>query len=74
VREHCAACQSGQQHQSYVLYGKSRGRRLSIYVPADLVPLVRRMLANGRALQELLRQAAPRYVKAWKQQRTRPTI
>ncbi|MBI4520328.1 MAG: hypothetical protein HY701_05800 [Gemmatimonadetes bacterium] len=70
IREHCQACQSGEQHQSYVLYGKNRGRRFSIYIPEELVPQVRRMVENGRALQELLQQAGPRYVKALKQERT----
>jgi hypothetical protein len=70
MREHCAACESGEQHPSYVLYGKSRGRRFSLYVPEDLVPQVQRILENGRALQELLQQAGPRYVKALKQERT----
>jgi hypothetical protein len=38
-------------------------------VPEELVPQVQRWLDNGRALQELLYQAAPRYVKALKRQR-----
>jgi hypothetical protein len=71
VREHCRACLSGKQHLSYVLYGRLSGRRFSLYVPQALVPEVRRCLNNGRALQELLHQAAPRYVQALKQQRTR---
>jgi hypothetical protein len=70
IREHCPACESGEQHQSHVLYGKSRGRRFAIYVPEELVPEVRRMLQNGRALQELLQQVGPRYIKALKQERT----
>ena len=70
VRKHCPACLSGQQHLSYVLYGRLRGRRFSLYVPEALVPQVRRCLDNGRALQELLHQAAPRYVQALKRQRT----
>lgn len=71
VRENCEACRSGEQHQSYVLYGKLRGRRFTVYIPEDLVPEVRRCLDNGRALQELLFEAGPRYVKALKQQRSR---
>jgi hypothetical protein len=31
---------------------------------------VRRCLENGRALQELLQEAAPRYLQALKRQRT----
>src|SRR5437660_1683288 len=71
IREHCPACLSGEQHPSYVLYGRVAGRRLALYVPEALVPEVRRGLDNGRALQELLYQAAPRYLQALKQARTR---
>jgi hypothetical protein len=70
VRENCAACASGEQHQSYVLYGREKGRRVAVYVPEELVPEVQRGLENGRALQELLQRAAPRYVKALKQERS----
>ena len=71
VRENCPACLSGEQHQSYVLYGRLSGRRITVYVPEELVPEVRRSLDNGRALQELLQQAAPRYVKALKRRRAK---
>src|SRR5262249_3435109 len=71
IRENCPACQSGEQHPSYVLYGRLRGRRFSVYVPEDLVPEVRRCLENGRAVQELLYEAAPRYVKALKRARAK---
>ena len=69
VRENCRACASGEQHPSYVLYGKVKGRRFAIYVPEELVPEVRRGLENGRALQELLYQTAARYIKALKRER-----
>lgn len=71
VRERCAACLSGEQHASHVLYGRLEGRRFAVYVPEELVPEIRRCLDNGRALQELLYQAAPRYVKALKRERER---
>ena len=71
IRENCKACLSGEQHASYVLYGKEKGRRFTVYVPEDLVPEVRRCLDNGRALQERLFEAAPRYVKALKEQRAK---
>src|SRR5260370_42532189 len=71
VRENCPACRSGEQHPSYVLYGRAKGRRVAVYVPEELVPEVRRSLDNGRALQDLLQQAAPRYIKALKRERTK---
>ena len=71
VRENCQACMSGEQHPSHVLYGRVKGRRVAVYVPEELVPEVQRSLDNGRALQELLQQAAPRYIKALKRERTK---
>jgi len=71
IRENCRACLSGEQHSSYILYGKTKGRRFTLYVPEDLVPEVRRCLDNGRALQELLFEAATRYVKALKEQKAK---
>jgi hypothetical protein len=60
IRPNCPACLSGEKHPSYVLYGRQQGRRFSLYVPEELVPQVQRWLDNGRALQELLYQAASR--------------
>jgi hypothetical protein len=71
IRENCPACLSGEQHPSYVLYGRVKGRRFSVYVPEDLVPEVRRCLDNGRAVQDLLYEAAPRYIKALKRERAK---
>jgi hypothetical protein len=71
IRQNCPACLSGEKHPSYVLYGSTKGRRFSVYVPEDLVPQVRRCLDNGRAVQELLYEAAPRYVKALKHERAK---
>ena len=68
-QENCRACLSGEQHPSHVLYGRHNGRRFAVYVAEDLVPQVRRAVENGRALQDLLVQAGPRYVKALKRER-----
>jgi hypothetical protein len=73
IRENCPACRSGEQHPSYVLYGRLKGRRVSVYVPEELVPEVQRCLDNGRAVQELLYEAAPRYIKALKRERAKAT-
>src|SRR5216683_5789160 len=69
VRENCPACLSGEQHASYVLYGRLKGRRFAVYVPEDLVPQIRRCLENGRAMQDLMYQAGARYIKALKRAR-----
>jgi len=69
VRANCAACLSGEQHQSYVLYDRADGRRVAVYVPQELVAQVQRGLDNGRALQDALHRPAPRYIKALKRER-----
>jgi hypothetical protein len=69
VRESCAACARGEQHPSYILYCRIKGRRVGIYIPEELVPQVSRCLENGRALQELLHEAAQRYANAVKHER-----
>ncbi len=69
VRAHCEACARGDQHPSYVLYGRVKGRRVGTYIPNELVPQIQQSLDNGRALQELLYEAGRRYTKAIKQQR-----
>lgn len=71
VRSACHVCETGEQHPSYVLYGRQAGRRFALYVPDALVPEVRRALRNGRALQELLHEAARRYTRALKRERAR---
>jgi hypothetical protein len=52
-----------------VLYDRAERRRIAVYVPEELVAQVQRGLDNGRALQDLLHQAAPRYIKALKRER-----
>jgi len=69
VRENCPACARGEQHPSHVLYCRVKGKRVGIYIPEELVEQVSRCLDNGRALQELLHEAAQRYALALKQQR-----
>jgi hypothetical protein len=69
MQANCSACLSGEQHRSHVLYGRHDGRRFAVYVPEELVGEVRRAVENGRALQDLLVQAGPRYVKALKRAR-----
>jgi len=71
THENCPACLSGEQHPAHVLYGRLKGRRGAVYVAEELVPEVRRSVENGHAIQELLQQAAPRYVKALKRERTK---
>jgi len=66
IREHCAACESGEGHPSYVLYTSRRGRRGALYVPDALAAELRAAIAHGRALQALIVVAGRRYLDARK--------
>ena len=69
VRKHCEACESGEQHLSYVLYGLRKPKRSAVYIPDELAPELDRVLENGRRLQALLYEAGVRYAKALKRER-----
>lgn len=69
IREKCSACQRGEGHASYALYGRSKNRRFSVYVPEELVPLVQQAVNNGRKLEKLMREAGLRYTVALKAKR-----
>jgi len=47
----------------------ANGRRVAVYVRRSLFRKCSAGLDNGRALQDLLHQAAPRYIKALKRER-----
>lgn len=69
IRENCSACQRGEGHASYALYGRKESGRFSVYVPQELVPLVQQAVDNGRKLNKLMREAGLRYTVALKGQR-----
>ena len=71
IRKHCHACETGEQHPSYVLYGRHQGRRFALYIPDAVVPEVRAALAHGQAFQELLMETGLRYLRALKNERRR---
>ncbi|MEK7816710.1 MAG: hypothetical protein AAB281_00480 [Actinomycetota bacterium] len=71
IRDRCHPCQTGEQHPSYVLYGRSQRRRFAVYIPDSFVPELQQMLENGRTLQALLYEASRRYAQALKRARTR---
>ena len=71
VRPRCAACASGEQHPSYVLYARRRGRRVVRYVPDAVARELERAVRNGRTLHELIVEAGERYLRALKAARRR---
>jgi hypothetical protein len=69
IRPHCPACAKGDQHPAFLWTFSQGGRRRCLYVPAELVPLVRQGLENGRRLEARLAALGPAWLRAWRQQR-----
>ena len=71
IRPRCAVCASGEQHPSYVLYARRRGRRIVRYVPDAIAEDLQRAIRHGRTLHELIVEAGERYLRARKARRQR---
>lgn len=68
IRKNCHACETGEQHSSYVLYVRRRGRRVVIYIPDSMAPRIRELLERGQRYQQVLHEAAERYARALKRE------
>jgi Family of unknown function (DUF6788) len=69
IRKNCAACARGDKHPAFILSFTENGRRRCMYVPAGLVPQLRRALRNGKALEALLYQMGPTMLREYRRQR-----
>jgi hypothetical protein len=69
IRKNCSACASGQGHSSYALSGYRENRRFSVYVPEELAPQIQKAVAKGRRLEDLIKEAGVRYLRARKRER-----
>ena len=69
IRPGCALCASGQKHPAHMLSYTLQGRRRCLYVPVDLVPLIRKSLENGRKIESLLCQSGLALVSEYRKAR-----
>jgi len=69
IRKYCLACACGDKHPAWIFSFTEGNRRRCMYVPKDLVPLLRRGLQNGRRLEQLLFALGPDLLRAHRQQR-----
>jgi hypothetical protein len=69
IRKNCPACARGDKHPAWIFSFTEGKRRRCMYVPKDLVPLLRRGLQNGRRLEQLLFALGPDLLRAYRQQR-----
>ena len=66
IRPQCAACARGDKHPNYLLSFTEQGRRRCVYVPKPLVPLLKRALANGRRVEQLLYEMGPALLREYR--------
>jgi hypothetical protein len=76
IRPHCQACASGKKHPNYLLAFTSKGRRKCLYVPIEMVTILKAALENGRKVEKLLYEMGPALLKEYRTQnpaKTGPT-
>lgn len=66
IRPNCHACARGYKHPNHLLTITQNGRRRCLYVPKAMVPLLRRALANGRRIEQLLYDMGPLLLKDYR--------
>jgi hypothetical protein len=59
IRPACPVCAREEKHPNYLLSFTEQGRRRCLYVPKAMVPVLRRALANGRRIEQLLYAMGP---------------
>lgn|SRR6266571_5730163 len=69
IRKNCPACARGDKHPAWILSFTQNKCRHCMYVPKELVPLLRQGIQNGRRLEQLLFALGPALLRAHRQQR-----
>ena len=62
VRSGCRACAEGRGHKAFILSYRDGNRRHCLYVPAKMAEVVRKAIANGRQIEQLLSKAGAQMV------------
>lgn len=68
IRPNCRTCASGKKHPNYLLAFSDKGRRRCLYVPAAMVPALKRALKNGRRIERLLYEMGPALLEEYRAQ------
>lgn len=74
IRPQCPQCLQGTKHPAFILSFSQKGKRRCMYVPQELVPLLRQGLKNGRRLEVLLYAQGPLLLEHYRQKRDREKI
>jgi hypothetical protein len=69
IRPQCPACAAGRKHRAFLFTYREAGRTRCLYVPADLVPILRQAVCNARELEQCLSKLGRKLVESHRQQR-----
>ena len=73
IRPDCRACREGRKHKAIIFGFTQGGKRRCRYVPADLAPVLKEALANGRRLETRLADLGADLIDRYRQNRSRNT-
>ena len=71
IRPACRACREGRKHKAIIFGFTQGGKRRCRYVPADLAPVLREALANGRRLEGRLADLGADLIDRYRRNRSR---
>jgi hypothetical protein len=71
IRPDCPACASGKKHRAFIFSYIKKGRRRCMYVPLELVAVMRRAIRNGRLLEARMSDLGPALILRFRQQQAR---
>ena len=66
ICSNCRACASSKKHPNYLLAFTQNGRRRCLYVPVEMVPTLKRALANGRRVEQVLYEMGPALLQEYR--------
>src|SRR5258708_40321223 len=64
IRPNCRACASGKKHPNHLLAFTQNARRRCLYLPVEMVRSLKRALANGRHVEQVLYELGPALLRA----------
>ncbi len=72
IRPGCPACQRGDKHRAVIFTFRQDGKQRCLYVPQELVSLLRQAVENGRQLEQRLATLGEALILAHRRTRRRP--
>lgn len=72
IRPGCKACATGKKHRAFLFSFKKGDRRRCMYVPLELVKVMRRAIRNGRALEKCMSGMGSELIVRFRQRQNLP--